>query len=643
MPSETYNANDEWLVYWYICGTNLETDHSQATTDIKEAMQVQLPPNVKVLIQAGTANQWHDPINGNGRYLYDSNGLTQISAFESNMYESGTLADFLKYGEQNYKADHRILIFWNHGGVGGVCQDQENTGEIMSLNALSSAIKRVYGESPAKPPFELIGFDTCLMGSYECANNINGFARYMVASEANENGYGWYYTDWLAQLAEHPESNGAVLGEKICSGSLEDCKRKNDWLQSTFSVVDMSAFHRLQQAHEEYFTAAINQANTSTRFISDFANIVDGEGSLTEGYSKCYVDLKSLATNTQNLLPEASRNLLSAIDAVIVGQPSNGAERTGGGISTYYPYDGYCSPKYLEQDSASDRQKAFYRLVSGAAPSVTAGVTAQTGKSTKSSRFNVAALRGHSVTIENDQAVVRLTPEEMENVSKVTCIIGRSVEKANPELGIKEEGGIFLGSNIAVKSDRQTGTFRSNLKATWPALDGHLISMERTFAGNGYELFDVPILLNGNPRVLQISYNQSTKEYTIERAKKKVDKNGMSSRDVDYLKAGDEIKPLFLALVYGDSDDDNDENVILKAPTADGEIIVLKWTVGESFTIGQKPKIEEKMLDDEAGRIDDYAYAFVFHAPDGSAAWSDFVEFYLLDDEINFYDQKSDS
>ncbi len=575
MPSETYNASDEWLIYWYICGTDLETDDSQATGDIKEAIQVQLPPNVKILIQTGNTSQWHHPvINSNGRYLYDSNGLRKISAFESSMYESDTLKEFLKYGEKNYRADHRILIFWDHGGVGGVCQDKENTGQIMSLNALSSAVKSVYGESPARPPFELIGFDTCLMGSYECANNINGFARYMVASEESENGLGWYYTDWLTELAQNPASNGAVLGEKICSGSLADCKHHNDWTASTFSVVDMSAFPRLKQAHEEYFTSALNRANTSRRFISDFDYIVHGEGSLTEGYKGCYVDLKSLATNTQYLLPDASRNLLSAIDAVIVGQPSNGAERIGGGISTYYPYNGYCHSAYLEQYSASDKQKAFYRLVSGATPSVTAGVTEQSGKSAqRSSRFNVAALQGHAVTIENNQAVVHLTPEEMESVSRVSCLIGRNVENPNPELGIKEEGGIFLGSNLAVKSDRQTGTFRSNLKATWPALDGHLISLDRTFAGNGYELYDVPILLNGEPRLLQVSYNQSTQEYTIERASKEASKDGMASRDVDYLKAGDEITPLFLGVAGGGSDDD-DEDVIARFSAPDGEVIL---------------------------------------------------------------------
>ena len=41
----------------------------------------------------------------------------------------------------------------------------------------------------------LIGFDACTRATYENANNIYGFAKYMVASEENESGYGWYYSD----------------------------------------------------------------------------------------------------------------------------------------------------------------------------------------------------------------------------------------------------------------------------------------------------------------------------------------------------------------------------------------------------------------------------------------------------------------
>ena len=44
--------SNNWLVYWYICGSNLERDYHSATLKISDIEQVKLPPNVKVLIYA---------------------------------------------------------------------------------------------------------------------------------------------------------------------------------------------------------------------------------------------------------------------------------------------------------------------------------------------------------------------------------------------------------------------------------------------------------------------------------------------------------------------------------------------------------------------------------------------------------------
>ena len=42
-------------------------------------------------------------------------------------------------------------------------------------------------------PFELIGFDACLMASVEMASVASPYAKYMVASEEVEPGSGWDY------------------------------------------------------------------------------------------------------------------------------------------------------------------------------------------------------------------------------------------------------------------------------------------------------------------------------------------------------------------------------------------------------------------------------------------------------------------
>ncbi|MBR1728695.1 MAG: clostripain, partial [Selenomonadaceae bacterium] len=38
--ADSYNKNDTWLIYWYICGSNLESEYGAATADIEEMMKV---------------------------------------------------------------------------------------------------------------------------------------------------------------------------------------------------------------------------------------------------------------------------------------------------------------------------------------------------------------------------------------------------------------------------------------------------------------------------------------------------------------------------------------------------------------------------------------------------------------------------
>ncbi|MBQ3336937.1 MAG: clostripain, partial [Selenomonadaceae bacterium] len=59
---DTYKAEDTWVIYWYVCGTDLETESGAASADIQELLEVPLPPNVKVVAQTGGTNQWQNNV-----------------------------------------------------------------------------------------------------------------------------------------------------------------------------------------------------------------------------------------------------------------------------------------------------------------------------------------------------------------------------------------------------------------------------------------------------------------------------------------------------------------------------------------------------------------------------------------------------
>ena len=43
-----------WAIYWYLCGSDLETNGAFATGDLSEMLEVQLPENVKVKVKSSS-------------------------------------------------------------------------------------------------------------------------------------------------------------------------------------------------------------------------------------------------------------------------------------------------------------------------------------------------------------------------------------------------------------------------------------------------------------------------------------------------------------------------------------------------------------------------------------------------------------
>lgn len=57
---ETYLSTDDgttWAVYWYLCGSDLESGGGFASCDLFELMETDLPENVTVVIQTGGAEE----------------------------------------------------------------------------------------------------------------------------------------------------------------------------------------------------------------------------------------------------------------------------------------------------------------------------------------------------------------------------------------------------------------------------------------------------------------------------------------------------------------------------------------------------------------------------------------------------------
>ena len=73
---------ESWAVYWYLCGSDLESNGGFATMDLSEMMEVELPENVNVVIETGGASVWqNDEVDPSKlqRWLYNSEGLPDLN------------------------------------------------------------------------------------------------------------------------------------------------------------------------------------------------------------------------------------------------------------------------------------------------------------------------------------------------------------------------------------------------------------------------------------------------------------------------------------------------------------------------------------------------------------------------------------
>lgn len=649
---DEYSKDDTWLVYWYLCGTDLESNYGSASADFAELVQSKLPPNVKVLIQTGGTVQWQNEVVPDGqvtRFLYDNEDLKILETLpDADMGSQSTLADFLRYGESNFKADHRVFVFWDHGGgsVSGVCFD-ERTGNSLSLNDIQQAFAGVYGESPEQPPFEIIGFDACLMATFDTASSIYGFSKYMVASEEVEPGNGWNYTGWVGALAKNPAIGGAALGKEICDSYLQGCQQYSTDDTATLSVVDLSRIPYLTVAYESFGIEALNKARAEGKnFFSVYGRSAKraenyGGNNRQSGYTNM-VDLGDLATQSKSLLPKSSSDLVSAIDEAVVYKVHGDYREKGSGISGFYSYDGKESSLvgYLNVDSAPVSQKLlYYYLMYGELPDearaivedgslerainqakaelaankpveappeiVTAQDYSQSVPAQKQDMFNIAQLEDLPVNVDdNGNAFVTLTQEQMDSVSAVYCQL--------VYISAEDDIIVFLGRDANVDADWDKGIFKDNFQATWAALDGHFVYMELTASTDEYNLYDVPIKLNGVECNLQVAYNYADNKYYILGARKGINDNGMGDRELTKLKAGDVITTIhYGTLISSESDD----------------LIPVEV---DTFTLSSaNPKFEDEDTGDGL-----FGYCFEFVSPTEDSALSQLVQFTVQNGEI---------
>lgn len=573
-------GDDSWSVYWYLCGSDLETNDGFATMDLSEMMEVQLPENVNVVIQTGGAavwqNEYMDPSKLQ-RWLYNSEGLQLLEEQETaNMGDAQTLYEFLSFADENYPADKVAVTFWNHGGgsVAGAAFDELHGLDSLDLSEMYQAFDAVWPVDMQNPALELVGFDTCLMATVDVASVFQNFARYLVASEEVEPGNGWLYSGWLRQLADNPAMNGEELGISICDTYYEGCEAVGTQDQTTLSVTDLTKLTPLLEAYESFGEEAFAAAAEDPGFFAELGRAAAqsenyGGNTREQGYTNM-VDLGNLARQTAEMLPSAQK-VCDALDECVLYRVGGIYRSEATGLSCYYSYNGDIDDfnGYIDIGTGLAFKHLYaYELT---------GELAEGGEEYLASLDirelpDIVSLTdmgwdGAPLDVDDEgTSILTLGPEAYDVLSGIGFSL-YYVDEENDQM-------MLLGTDNDMTADWENGIFYDNFRGVWGAIDDCLVYMELSFEGEDYNLYSVPILLNGEEYNLQVAYDFETEEWSILGASKGLDESGMAGKELRLLEEGDVITTIWQLASYSGDDDFEmyaAEELTVTADTAFGE------------------------------------------------------------------------
>jgi len=622
-PEETEESTDTsgdagWAIYWYLCGSDLESGSGAATIDLFELMEVKLPENVKIIIQTGGASSWqNDMVNPEylERYVYDSNGLQLIEQQPlASMGSEETLSSFLTFARDNYPAEKTSIIFWNHGGgtVTGAAFDENFANDALTLDEMYRAFSSTYEVSEENPPFDLIGFDTCLMATVDVAYTFSDIGKYLVASQELEPGNGWNYTGLADGLGQNPAMDGAEFGKIICDTYMEGCELVGTADNATLSLVNLSKVPQLIATYNDFGKEALANACVDPAFFSHFSRIAVatenyGGNTKEQGFTNM-TDLGHLARQTSEMLPETSSVVLASLEDCVEYKVNGAYRDESTGLSCYYSYDGNIDDfnGYIQQ-GAGEAFKYFYAY----------GLT---GELSEDGMTYIAEMNYDSIqplqTLENQGW--ENYPLDVDSEGAAILDLGATATDILSGIyiqlyymDIEQDIMLLLGSDNDLIADWETGVFKDNFRGVWGAIDGYLAYMELSYEGDGYNLYSVPILLNGEEYNLSVVYDYETASYEIQGARKPLDESGMADKNLRYLVEGDIITTIhYMMSISGDEEELTPVEV-------------------DQITVGTETTFSEIELGDGM-----FLQMFEMRDMQGYSAYSDAVVFEILNGEI---------
>ena len=341
-------------VYMYMIGSDLEEATGSASVNLAQIIDATAESSdLRFIIQAGGSGRWFTKgiKNGKvGRYLIQDGEVTLLEDLGRNvcMSKPKYLKSFLKWANENYPAQRKMLFFWDHGGaLSGYGKDHMNPRvdrEMLSMKEIRDAI------AAAGSRYDLIGFDACLMQSLEVGLCLEPYADYLLASEEGEPSTGMYYTAAFQALGRDPGMSTVDFGSMMCSSFDESLElyRGQEQAGSTLSLVDLRFLPRASKLFLGYLKD----------LDRDFRKDKDSFLAMSTARSRAYefsmddqIDLMDYLEQSELASSEKESMLRLIGDAVVVRNHASASHING--LAVYMPYDDLYGYKAMRKELRS--------------------------------------------------------------------------------------------------------------------------------------------------------------------------------------------------------------------------------------------------------------------------------------------------
>jgi hypothetical protein len=377
---ENTQTTKKWTVMVYMAGDN--SLDPEGVKDLREMKTTGSTDNINVIAQFDRASGH----TAKRYYIKQGGTVSDDAVFDLGNINTGDptrLLDFIKWGVDSFKAQHYLLVLWNHGqgwdDTDIFSEDRfapfsRYTNKHMRNRLFLPSFKNVLTETRDEHiarailidddskdfidnqemqhvldeactymgrRLDVLGMDACLMSMAEVGYQIRNSTEYTVGSEQTEPGQGWPYDTILRTLSQSPDMSPSDLSSMIVDKYLESFTISDGVTLSACNLSKVNMVATTMKALASALTTSLLYATASDTTASDRIQIVRNQVRYYDVPDNVdLVDLCELMiqANINTEISSASQAVINAVNNYVIREGDLGDTVTNSnGVAIYFP------------------------------------------------------------------------------------------------------------------------------------------------------------------------------------------------------------------------------------------------------------------------------------------------------------------